>query len=171
MTVVLKETHRNDDFITALNAQLTNIYGANTGNKFNSWQYLQEEADYINHDPEGKKQLPDWERPITKEALHRNFFWLRMGEFSFKLSGGGTADEARDAVAVCKWLMQTKCKFIDKLCSENYTAKTVKEYLNYLFEEDGYNLTELWKMPDGSTKFTNLKQRNDENANTQTVQL
>ncbi len=147
MTVVLKEGHRSDVFIQLLNEDLLTRFGANTCLKFNSWEYLQGEADYINNHPEGIKQLPDWKRPITKEALHRNFFWFRNGAFSFKLSGGGTADEARDAVAVCKWLMATKCKYIDKATSENYSKEIVQQYLDYLFEEDGYNMTALWELP------------------------
>lgn len=70
MTVALKEKYVNDLFIQLLNEELTSRFGANTGVKFITWQYLEEEADYINNHPEGLKQLPDWKRPITKETLH-----------------------------------------------------------------------------------------------------
>ncbi len=145
MIVVLADEYKNDAFIIQLNKELFEIYGANNSEKFNSWQYLQEEADYINKHPEGKKQLPDWKRPITKEALHKNFFWFRMGEFHFKLSGGATAEQARDAVAVCKWIVRTKGRYINKKECSDYKVKIVKEYLNYIFEEAGYDLKELWK--------------------------
>jgi hypothetical protein len=116
MTVVLKKAHQNETFIIQLNHKLTGKFGANTSVKFNSWQFLQEEADYINNHPEGKKQLPGWERPVTKETLHHNFFWLRMGEFSFKLSGTDSTDDARDAVAVCKWLKKQSAGTSTKSC-------------------------------------------------------
>lgn len=147
MTVVLKKAYRQDAFIHALNRELAERFGAEISPVFNSWQFLQEEADFFNTDPEGKTQIPHWPRPVTKEALHDNFFWYRMGEFSFKLSGGGTATEAKDAVAVCKWLVQTECRYIDKKHSENYTPDIVQQYLNNLFEEEGYDLNKLWELP------------------------
>lgn len=147
MTVVLKSEHINDMFIHLLNQELTERYGSNTGIKFNTWEYLQEEADYINHTPEGKTELPGWKRPITKETLHRIIFWLRVGEFSYKLSGGGTTDEARNAIAVCKWILKTNAKYIDKGSSMNYEEGIVKQYLDYQFEEDGYDLKALWSLP------------------------
>lgn len=147
MTVVLKEAHKNDLFIELLNRELAESYGANTCVKFNTWQHLQEEADYINNTPHGRKQLPGWQRPITKEMLHENFFWLRVGEFSYKLSGDGTSDDARDAVAVCKWLIKTNCSYIEKAGSSNYSQATVRQYLDNVFEEAGYDLKELWRLP------------------------
>ncbi|MXN91679.1 hypothetical protein GR160_10620 [Flavobacterium sp. Sd200] len=148
MTVVLKGDNKNDLFISLLNEQLSNEYGANTWDKFNPWDYLQWEADYINEHPDGKKQLPHFLRPITKEQLSNNFFWLRHGEFSFKLSGGAaSAAEARDAVAICKWIEATKGKYIDKKASDNYDRATVAEYLNHLYFEEGYDLIKLWQLP------------------------
>lgn len=147
MTVVLKEEHRSDVFIQLLNEDLLTRFGANNCLKFNSWDFLQEEADYFNNHTEGRKMLQGWERPITKETLSGNFFWYRNGEFTFKLSGGGTADEARDVIAVCKWLIATKCKYIDKSTSDNYSKEVVSQYLDYLFEEEGYNMEALWELP------------------------
>jgi hypothetical protein len=147
MIVVLKEEYRNDLFIETLNQELLSTFGSNNSIKFNPWNFLQEEADYINDTEDGKKQLPGWKRPITKETLNNNFFWFRNGEFSFKLSGGCTADEARDAVAVCKWLIKTRYKYIDKSTSENYSSGIVREYLDYIFEEAKYDMTALWKIP------------------------
>lgn len=149
MTVVLKKDYHNDLFIQTLNDELTSQYGSNTGVKFNTWTYLQEEADYLNIHSEGIKQVPHIPRPITKEYLEQNFFWYRYANFSFKLSGGASnSDEARDAVAVCKWIRQTNRKYIDVNKSENYQEVTVAGYLNYYFEEAGYDLDKIWKLPD-----------------------
>ncbi|WP_316835047.1 hypothetical protein [Pedobacter nutrimenti] len=145
MTVVLKEQHKNDFFIDLLNQELTDNYGANTCSKFASWQDLKEDVDYINFHPEGLKQLTDCKRPLTMKQLQENFYWFRVGEFSFKLSGDCTCDDSRDAVAVCKWLSQTKCKYIDKRQSSTYSKKIVSQYFNPLFEEEGYDLQLLWK--------------------------
>ncbi|WP_413670129.1 hypothetical protein ACEN9X_09420 [Mucilaginibacter sp. Mucisp86] len=148
MTVVLKGDYRNDKFIDKLNEDLFKFFGSNNDTKFNPWHFLQEEADYMNTDPEGLIQLKDWKRPISKEALEANFFWLKHGEFSFKLSGGGSdSDEARDAVAVCKWIRKTRSQFIDEKASFNYSMGTVQSYLNYVFEDAGYDLKKLWQLP------------------------
>lgn len=146
MTVVLKEEFKDDTFIRQLNETLLKEYGANTFAKFNPWYYLQEDADYMNNDPEWKKQLPDWKRPITAKRLSKNFFWLTNGVFTIKLSGGTTADEGRDAVAVCKWIIKTDHVYIDTGQSNNYDQQIVAEYLNEVFNEEGYDLTQLWKI-------------------------
>ena len=153
MTVVLKKKYQNDPFIESLNEELTNLYGSNTGTKFISWNYLQEDADYMNNHPEGLKQAPHINRPITKEYLEQNFFWYRYATFSFKLSGGGSnSDEARDAVAISKWIIQTHRKYIDESKSSDYQSSIVKEYLNFYFEEAGYHIEELWKLPSINNK-------------------
>jgi hypothetical protein len=146
MTIVLKEEYKNDIFIEQLNETLVKEYGANTYPKFNPWYELQTEADYFNKNPEGKKQLPDWKRPITAKRLSKNFFWFTNGIFSTKLSGGTTSDEGRDAVAVCKWIVKTNQRYINAEESSNYDQETVAEYLNEAFKEDGYDLTLLWEM-------------------------
>ncbi|MCE7044441.1 hypothetical protein [Dyadobacter sp. CY312] len=146
MTVVLKKLYIYDQWIDVLNKELADRFGANTSMKFNTWKYLQEQCDYINEHPEGKKQLPHWQRPITTQTLHENFFWYHVGNFSFKLSGDNTSDEARDAVAVCKWLIKTRCRYIDKSLSKNYGIGVVQQYLNDLFIEAGYDLEALWRI-------------------------
>jgi len=147
MTVVLKEENRTDVFIHLLNEDLFQRFGSNNNVKFNPWDFLQSEADYLNKETEGKMMLPNWTRPITKEALHHNFFWYRNGAYSFKLSGEVTSDEARDVIAVCKWLMATKCKFIDMASSGNYSREIVQEYLSSAFEEDGCDINKVWELP------------------------
>lgn len=155
MTVVLKKEYQHDLYIQLLNEELAAKYGASTSIKFNTWAYLQQEADFINADPEGLKQLPGWQRPISAGQLHRNFFWLRFAEFAFKLSCCPSTEEARDAIAVCKWIVHTKGKYIDKNNSENYAPAIVKEYLNHLFEEMGDNLSLIWAMPQENNNTNN----------------
>ena len=145
MTVILKEQYRTDTFQEELNQTLFDAFGANNGVKFKTRKFLQEEADYMNTDPEGLAQVPHFQRPITVETLS-NFFWMRTGEFHFKLSCPESAREARDAVAICKWIIKTRGKFIDKRWSSNYDAATLKQYLNHLFIEEGYDLEQLWKV-------------------------
>lgn len=149
MTVVLKKQYCNDMFIELLNTELTERFGSNTGCKFNTWDHLQEEADYFNNHPMGITQATHIPRPITKEYLEKNFFWYRYATFSFKLSGGSsTSDECRDPVAVCKWIIATDRKYINPAKSDNYQSAIVKEYLNYYFEEARYDMEALWKLPE-----------------------
>jgi hypothetical protein len=145
MSVVLNDEFKNDRLIADLNIQLFAKFGSNFGEKFLTWRFLQEEADYLNTHPEGLLEIPDWKRPITKEQLSGNFFWFRHGEFWFKLSGGRTSDEARDAVAVSKWIQHTKGRYIDRKQSSNYEPAIVREYLDHIFWEDGYDLKVLWE--------------------------
>jgi hypothetical protein len=153
MTVVLKKQFQNDVFIEKLNEELTSLYGANTGTKFRTWAYLQEEADFLNNHSEGIKQVTHIQRPITKEYLEQNFFWYNYATFSFKLSGGGSnSDESRDAVAICKWIIQTNRKYIDTIRSNDYQSAIIKQYLNYYFEDAGYDLDELWRLPNPNAK-------------------
>lgn len=147
MTVVLKDACKSDFFIELLNDGLATLYGASTSIKFNTWAYLQQEAEYMNTDPEGLAQLPHWQRPISAKQLHQHFFWYRFGEFSFKLSGCPDTSEAMEAVAVCKWIAHTNGKYIAKNQSENYAPEIVKEYLDHLFEEAGRDLSLVWAMP------------------------
>jgi uncharacterized protein (DUF2344 family) len=47
MTVELKDEYKTDVFIKRLNEELLQDFGSNNSTKFNPWNYLQEEADYI----------------------------------------------------------------------------------------------------------------------------
>lgn len=147
MIVVLKPQYNDDVFIDRLNAQLKDEFGAGEAQVFNTWKFLQEEADFMNNDPEGLQQVPDWPRPITAMQLHRTFFWLRVGELHIKLSACSDMQEAQNAIAVCKWIIKTKGAYIEKAECSNHTKKIVAEYLNHLFTEQGYDLKELWKQP------------------------
>jgi hypothetical protein len=146
MIVTLKEENRNDDFIKQLNKELHYGFGAPTEQVFNTWEFLHSEAQYINNAAEGRKQLPDWPRPITAEMLHNNFFWLQVGELHYKLSGGFDVQEAQSAIAVCKWVIATKAQHINTSQSQNYSKKIVAQYLNDSFKEQGYKLSALWQI-------------------------
>jgi len=104
MTVVLKPEYQTDEFLEQLNQTLVDEFGGNTGIKFNTRKFLQEEADFMNTDPEGIAQAPHFRRPISVETLHNSFFWLRIGEFHCKISCPDGVADARNAVAVCKWI-------------------------------------------------------------------
>jgi len=145
MSVVLKEQHKTEEFIEKLNQTLFDSFGANNGSPFPTRKYVQEEADFMNSDPEGLKQFPEWDRPISADRLIKNFFGFRIGEFHYKISSAGEAKRARSAIAICKWIIQTNSKFIDIEMSENYSRSILEEYLNHVFQEEGYDLKKLWK--------------------------
>lgn len=147
MKVILKKEHQNDLFIHLLNKTLSGLFGANSSNKFNAWSHLQEEADYLNTHQKGVKLYPDIKRPLTKEMIERCFHDMHYGTFSFTLTGDPTSDEARDAVAVCKWIIATRRKFIDQSTSFNYDRYTLKQYLDKCFTNAGYDLNALWAIP------------------------
>lgn len=145
MTVILREQYKDDNSIKTINQTLVKDYGATDYPKFNPWYHLKDEAKYMNTDPDGKEQLSEWKRPITAERLSRNFFWLRNGELNIKISGGPCLDDAKDAVAVGRWLEATECMYINIGKSDNYDRNTLIEYLDYVFEEDGGDIAEIWK--------------------------
>lgn len=146
MTVVLRSQYRTTQFIESVNQLLSDSFGANIGCHFKHEKFLQEEADYLNTDPEGLLQLPHFSRPITVSTLANNFLWFRMGEFTCNLSGSPTVVEATDAVAVCKWIIKTKRDYIDTSRSENFSRNIVATYLNPVFADDGYDLASVWKI-------------------------
>lgn len=142
--VVLKRAYKNDLFILVLNEVLVLRFGANDWDKFNPWYLLDSEANFMNTHPEGLKQIPDWKRPIKAETLSKNFFWFTNGEFTMKLSGETTIEDAIDVISVAKWIAFTKRKYIDQKQSHDYDFKTLKQYLNYLFEDQGITTDDLW---------------------------
>lgn len=142
--VVLKRAYKNDLFILVLNEILIVQFGANDWQKFNPWYLLDEEAKFMNTTPEGIRQVPDWKRPITAEQLSENFFWFANGEFTMKISGEPTIEDAVDVISVAKWIAFTKRKYIDRKQSHDYDFKTLKQYINYLFEDQGITTDDLW---------------------------
>jgi hypothetical protein len=147
MTVVLQKDYHGEAAINKINNDLFLYFGANHGVHFGTRQQLQQETDYLNQHPDGLKQLPGWKRPISAMELEQAAHWLRIGEFSFKISAVETTDEARDAVAVCKWIMATKGKYIVPRRSSNYQQRIIQQYLHPLFIDEGFDLKLLWEPP------------------------
>ncbi len=147
MTVVLHKDYHGEAAINKINNDLFLYFGANAGVHFGTRQQLQEETHYLNHHPKGMKEFPGWKRPISPMELEQSAFWLRIGEFSTKISAVETTDEARDAVAVCKWITATKGKYIAARRSSNYQPPMIQEYLHPLFIDLGYDLKLLWQQP------------------------
>ncbi|MYY43987.1 hypothetical protein [Elizabethkingia anophelis] len=146
MTVFLKKEFTADEFIKTLNEELYHKYAASWEIKFNPWYDLQTIADYYNKHPEGKKWRRDWKRPVSTKWLSKNFFWFTNGVFSTKISGEPDLEDCKDAVAICKWIIATEGKFIDTEQSSNYEIEILKEYLNHIYENAGYDLEKLWKL-------------------------
>lgn len=144
MTVVLKKQYQNDLFIIALNAELEQKYGADSRPKFNPTYYVRQDADYFNSDPVGILEAPHIKRPITEAFLRKNFYWYRYGTFSFKLSDSFTVSEAKDAIAVAKWIMATNGKYINSKCSRDYTKDILDQYLLPYSIDLNVELESLW---------------------------
>lgn len=143
MTVVLKKKFCNDAFIDALNWELADSYGARSENLFNSWDELYAETAFLNNDPKGIQQLPDYRRPISPELLQRSFFWLRPGEFSCKVSSAD-GDEVIAAMAVAKWISDTGGKYIAVTKSSNFSREELDLAFGEIFTESGYSSAQIW---------------------------
>lgn len=100
-------------------------YGA-----FVTMRQIEEDARYMNEEPEGLKQAPDWPRPIKPEALQQ-VFWNKIGLFCLKLSGGRTDQELTIALVVALYMRKHRNLFNYKECSD-YTITKVVSY----FEDD-----------------------------------
>ena len=76
---------------------------------FISRAQLEEDARFMNEDPEGRKQVPSWPRPVTAEMLTADFFWLEIGCGCIKLSG---CDHEQQALVdiVHEWLETPEAK-------------------------------------------------------------
>ena len=69
---------------------------------FTSRAKLEEDAKFLNEDPEGLKQVQHWKRPITVEALQQ-LFWNEIGCGVIKITG--CDDERQDMVNLVRnWL-------------------------------------------------------------------
>jgi hypothetical protein len=147
MTVVLREKYKQEFNINKINTDLFLFFGANQDTHFGTRQQLQEEANFLNHDPEGLTFFPGWKRPIAAKDLAATSFWLRVGEFSCKISGIEDPQEARNAVAVCKWIIATGSTYISTRKSSYYEPAVIQEYVNPLFEAEGHDPQLLWEQP------------------------
>ena len=119
MIVVLRDRYKTETFIEETNKHLIQQFGAPAGVHFVSRQFVQGEADYINTDPKGLKQIPHFSRPVTPETLSNCFFWYRIGEFHAKINSL-EQKQALAAIAISKWITQTKGRFIAKIHSMDY---------------------------------------------------
>jgi len=97
-------------------------YGA-----FTTREQLKEDARYMNEDPEGLKQAPGMQRPISFRELE-SLFWNGIGTCVIKLSGGTEDDVLKKLVNVTYYCSDNK--LIDTKLSRDYTPKAIKEYLN-----------------------------------------
>lgn len=145
MTVVLKREYRTNEYIEKLNYYLYNhLFASGDHPLFNSWKYLQGEANYFNFDKDGLKEMTHFPRPITKKFLSDNFFWFRHGQYCEKISGEPDTLALLDILAVCKWISQTNGEFIDKNKSKNYDKKTIKNYLFHQYKLIGMSDKANW---------------------------
>lgn len=100
-------------------------YGA-----FVSRTQLQEDARYMNEDPEGLKQASHWPRPVQVKDLE-GLFWNKIGLYCTKLSGGSSDKELTSALIVALYMRKNRHLFNYKECSD-YTVTKVSGY----FEND-----------------------------------
>ena len=97
-------------------------YGA-----FTTREQLKEDARYMNEDPEGLKQAPGMQRPISFRELE-SLFWNGIGTCVIKLSGGTENDVLKRLLHVVYFCSDRK--LINTQVSRDYTPKAIKEYLN-----------------------------------------
>lgn len=102
-------------------------------------EQLEEDARYMNEDPEGLKQATHWERPVTVKQLE-GLFWNKIGQACYKLSGGNDKTLAM-ALIVAKFLASHRNLFDLKEC-RNYTLAKVNSYI-YDEEENNKLLEEF----------------------------
>lgn len=98
-------------------------YGA-----FVTRERLEEDAHYMNTDPEGLEQCPHFERPITPKLLE-SFIWNRIGFHQTKLSCMET-EEVKRVTILRDWIENNLDK-IDKDKSDGYERHIIDEYLEY----------------------------------------
>ena len=104
-------------------------YGA-----FVTREQLKEDARFMNEDPEGLKQCPHIERPITAKFLEGFVKWNTPGFCQYKLSYMGE-DEERittiNNIRILSDFAEGYPELIDTKKSDNYDKETVSEYIGY----------------------------------------
>ena len=100
-------------------------YGA-----FNTLETLKEDVRFMNNDPEGLKQAPDFKRPITLKLLQSLAFWKKIGFCQYKLSGGieEHPEEVHNLHIIAKYI-QANPEVINTKKSSNYDMQTVMYYI------------------------------------------
>jgi hypothetical protein len=148
LTVVLRTQYKNDLFIDQTNQELIERFGAPAstpkGQPFVSTEYVEQQAAFLNTDPEGMRQMLHFHRPIQPDTLSANFFAYRIGECHIQLNYP-EKDPSLAAVAISRWITATDGAFIAKNHSFNYTEKILRESLTYAFREWGLDPGQVWK--------------------------
>ena len=130
MVVVLKPVFQNEEFINSLNEELTNKYGAtNPNDLFNSWKCLEELTNEYN------KTSND--HPVSVKQLINKHRFLGYGQLYIMLEGTLSEEEARDAIAVNKWIRDTRGKFIEPRLSRRYRKNVLRKILDEVFLSKG----------------------------------
>jgi hypothetical protein len=115
-----------NDALEKLGVQTEMFNGIKFG-AFTTIEELKEDARFMNEEPEGLKQMPDWKRPITTTTLSQ-LFWKHIGGFVTKISAN-SEEEMKDAVIVSNWAKKN-IKLIDTKKSENFLPSFVSSYLS-----------------------------------------
>lgn len=137
MVVVLKPIFQNEEFINSLNEELTNKYGATSpDNLFNSWKCLEELANEYN------KTSSD--HPVSVKQLINEHKFLGYGQLYIMLEGTLSEEEARDAIAVNKWIRDTRGKFIEPRLSRRYRKNVLRKILDEVFLSKGTDSAIAW---------------------------
>lgn len=130
MVVVLKPVFQNEEFINSLNKELASKYGAtNPNNLFNSWKCLEELANEYN------KTSKD--HSVSVKQLINEHRFLGYGQLYIMLDGTLSEEEARDAIAVNKWIRDTRGKFIEPQLSRRYRKNVLRKILGQVFLSKG----------------------------------
>lgn len=130
MTVLLKNTSEKN--IKSCNKQVremgfkSEIFEGIPYGPFVTQEQLEEDARFMNEDPEGLLQNPHQPRPITPEYLTQ-YFWLKKGQFYCKLSGANN-EELEQALIVAQWAELNPSE-INKKDSDYYSPAKVKSYI------------------------------------------
>jgi hypothetical protein len=94
---------------------------------FLTTEALEQDARFLNEDPEGLKQVTHFKRPISIEFL-QTFFWNKIGLYCIKLSGGSPKENLLQALIVAKWAAKNK-HLIDQEKSSHHTPQIVRSYI------------------------------------------
>ena len=137
MVVVLKPVFRNEEFINSLNQELATKYGATRPDDlFNSWKCLEELTNEYNSTCK--------EHPVSVRQLISEHSFLRYGHLYIKLDINLSEEEARDAIAVNKWIRETRGKFIEPQLSRRYRKNVLKKILDRVFLSKGTDPAIVW---------------------------
>jgi hypothetical protein len=137
MVVVLKPVFRNEEFINSLNQELATKYGATSPDDlFNSWKCLEELTNEYNRTCK--------DHPVSVKQLISEHSFLSYGQLYLELDGTLSEEEARDAIAVNKWIRDTKGKFIEPQLSRRYRKNVLKKIVDQVLIRIGTDPAIVW---------------------------